>query len=169
MTLGTEVLTTSRPARILAVSLLGLGLAVAAAALWRTDRAYVLELCAPVAPNAVYFSAWEDGPVVLDHQPSDGKTVVFHRDYTWPDGCSWRAEETLTPIGRNRYHYRYDEEMLSCPPGVYPTGQATPRSGIVTVRPAHGRPALTPHDGVAQGVGWERAFPVRSRCFYRAR
>ncbi len=52
-------------------------------------HSYLLTLTSKDSPSAIYFSAWNDGPVVATHDVSDGKTVVYRRNFTWADGCTW--------------------------------------------------------------------------------
>jgi hypothetical protein len=116
---------------------LGLVMLVGAGAFWATrpheqPHSYLLTLTSKDSPSAVYFSAWNDGPVVATHDVSDGKTVVYRRNFTWTDGCTWQAVETLTPVG-NRYYYYYAEHFQACPVGQEPTGMPTPRGGYVDV------------------------------------
>ena len=98
---------------------------------------YALTLEAPPAVGQVIFSAWADGNVISEHDPSDGKTLTFRRNFAWADGCMWQAVETLTPSG-TRYAYSYVEHPESCPQGILPNGIPSHRYGLVHVtRLAH--------------------------------
>ena len=84
------------------------------------------------APNAIYLTAWRNGPVAV---PFDGDELVpltFTTRASVSDGCRWLATETLVPIGPTRYSYRYEETLLDCDPGATPYVK-TPRTGCVTV------------------------------------
>jgi len=105
----------------------------------------------------IYFTAWSEGDVVTDHDASDGKTVVYRRRLVWYDDCTWEASETLTPIAKDRYDYKYRETPISCPPGKSPTGATTPLDGQVTVHPATDNRPLTPL--FAWAKGWQRTAP----------
>jgi hypothetical protein len=118
---------------------LGLMMLAGASALWAMrphvhPHSYLLTLSSTMGdtPGAVYFSAWDSGPVVATHDVSDGKTVIYRRDFQWDDGCNWQAVETLTPVG-DRYYYFYTEQFRGCPEGQEPTGMPTPRAGYVSV------------------------------------
>jgi hypothetical protein len=164
MTFGRAVLTTSHPARIIAGTLLALGLFAAAWATRPAKSTYRLDLNVTRAQYAVYFSAWDDGPVYLDHDAGTGGTVVFHREFTWVDGCSWRSTEVLRPLGSSRYRYEYDEDLVSCPEGAVPNGVNTPREGIVTVERVAGEHELTTLEGTSTGRHWEALHAPRHRC-----
>lgn len=106
----------------------------------------------------LYFTAWADGDVVTDRDPSDGKTVVYKRLLVWYDDCTWEASETLTPVAKDRYSYKYRETPVSCPEGKSPDGTTTPLDGHVTVHPATDNRPLTPF--VAWTKGWQRTSGV---------
>lgn len=85
-------------------------------------------------PGAVYLTAWRNGDVVA---PFDGDKLVpltFTTVASVSDGCRWLGTETLAPIGKGRYAYRYDETILECVPDAIPC-RKTPRTGFVTVEP----------------------------------
>jgi hypothetical protein len=105
----------------------------------------------------IYFTAWADGDVVTDRDASDGQTVVYRRLLVWYDDCTWEASETLTPVAKDRYSYKYRETPVSCPKGKTATGATTPLDGHVTVHPANDDRPLTPL--VAWTKGWDRAAP----------
>src|ERR1043165_3467238 len=70
----------------------------------------------------IYFTAWADGDVVTDRDASDGQTVVYRRLLVWYDDCTWEASETLPPVAKDRYSYKYRETPVS-------PQAARPRSG----------------------------------------
>lgn len=119
-------------------------------------KRFHLKLHAPKQAG-IYFTAWADGDVVTDREPSDGQTVVYRRRLVWYDDCTWEASETLTPVAKDRYDYKYRETPLSCPKGKTPNGATTPLDGHVTVHPANDDRPLTPL--VAWAKGWERSAP----------
>jgi hypothetical protein len=111
---------------------------------------YRLTLVAPGRADAVYFSAWDNGPVIADVSPRSGQPLVYRRDFRWSDGCLWQAVERLTPDG-DRYLYRYNEHVVACPSERKAKGTPSPRTGHVLVEqlpPADPR-ELTPLTGVA--------------------
>jgi hypothetical protein len=127
---------------------LGLMMLASAGAFWATrphehPHSFLLTLSSENSPSAIYFSAWNDGPVVATHDVSDGKTVVYRRNFNWVDGCTWQAVETLTPVG-DRYYYYYAEHFQGCPAGQEPTGVPTPRGGYVSVTRLDGERTPTP-------------------------
>lgn len=90
-----------------------------------------LELHAPSRCNAVYDTAFENGHVMVTLPDGEPRTFVFiNRGHHWD--CDWRATETLTPDGPNRYYYTYDEEKLDCSPDAEPS-IVTPRRGYALV------------------------------------
>jgi len=91
-----------------------------------------LVLHARVAPNAVYLTAWVNGPVPVPFEGDKLVPLTFTTRASVSDGCRWLATETLVPIGPTRYSYRYDETLLECDPGSTPYVK-TPRTGCVTV------------------------------------
>ena len=91
-----------------------------------------LVLHARVAPNAVYLSAWHNGPVAMPFEGNELVPLTFTTRASVSDGCRWLATETLVPIGPTRYSYRYEETLLECDPGSTPYDK-TPRTGCVTV------------------------------------
>jgi len=119
-------------------------------------RRFHLKLHAP-EQGGIYFTAWANGDVVADRDASDGQIVVYRRRYVWYDGCTWEASETLKPLERDRYDYKYREVPIECPKGKAPSGGTTPRDGYVTVHPANDDRPLTPL--IAWTKGWERARP----------
>jgi hypothetical protein len=85
-------------------------------------------------PGAVYLTAWRHGAVTV---PFDGDELVpltFTTVALVGDGCRWLGTETLRPIGKGRYAYRYDETILECLPDATPC-RKTPRTGLVTIEP----------------------------------
>lgn len=134
--------------------LAGVGLILGARELTRPRSYYVLVLHAEERPGAIYFSAFEDGPVYASHDASDGETVVYRRDFTWADGCAWQATEELTPDGGG-YRYHYDEHLVGCPAGVEPSGLTTPRGGYVHVVSFDGEHASTPLSAISRIVLFE--------------
>lgn len=109
---------------------------------------YRLVLHAPEEPRSFYLSAWADGgEVLVAHDGSDHRAIVFTRRGDEHDGCSWLGTERLVPIAPRVYHYTYRETILSCRPDARPF-RRTPRNGIVTVEEYDGRGAPTPLDAV---------------------
>lgn len=115
---------------------------------------YRFTLHAPMPPATIFVSAWNDGEVFVNHNGSDGKTLVFTRRADEHDGCRWQGTELLAPIGAHAYAYSYDEKILSCEPDAHPFVR-TPRRGIVTVEKIDGVAALTAFDDTqAPGDLW---------------
>jgi hypothetical protein len=83
-------------------------------------------------PDCFYSSAWADGDVVLTHDQNDGKTVTLTNRYDFIDGCTWEAQEVLTPE-RDGYAYEYREHIVRCQGDL--RGTACPRHGHVAVVP----------------------------------
>ena len=81
-----------------------------------------------------YGSQWEAGPVILDHDASDGKRVEFTRQWPFVDGCTWESTEVLEPIAPLQYRYSYTDRAVSCPEDAN-EGIPTPRTGTVDVVP----------------------------------
>ncbi len=100
----------------------------------------------------VYFSAWNDGDVIADHDASDGKPVTYVRKFYWWDGCTWEARDVLKPVGSDKYTYVYQEGPVSCPDGAV-ADPSVRRSGAVTVHTTDKGP-LTPL--VAWAKGWDK-------------
>ena len=146
--IGPHVLLAPSRLRLVALALgtllITLGLA---ALLWPRHHRYAAHLEARSWPCAIYFSAWDDGPVVLE-QDGSGGDLHFHRRFVWSDRCTWESTEQLTPVDKSRFLYRYSERVVSCPPGLSPRGLATPRNGIVTLEEISRDARPTPHDGV---------------------
>jgi hypothetical protein len=115
-----------------------------------------LKLHAP-RQAGIYFTAWADGDVVTDRDGSDGQTVVYRRRFVWYDDCTWESSETLTPVAKDRYDYKYREVPISCPRGKAPSGVVTPLDGHVTVHPQSDDRPLTPL--VAWVSSWSRTAP----------
>jgi len=92
-----------------------------------------LVLHAQSNPDALYLSAWMDGPVDVDIDADHLQPLKFEMRAHVTDGCRWHGWETLTPSGDHRYAYAYDEERLSCSPHPIPTIR-TPRTGWVEVQ-----------------------------------
>jgi hypothetical protein len=87
-----------------------------------------------------YGSQWDGGPVLLDHDASDGKPVEFTRRWPFVDGCLWESTERLQPISAMQYRYFYTDRIVSCEraegeQGTGWTSTPTPRSGIVDLVP----------------------------------
>jgi len=99
-----------------------------------------------------YFSAWNDGDVISDHDASDGKPVTYLRKFYWWDGCQWEARDVLTPVAADKYSYVYKEGPVSCPDGAVADGSVR-RNGFVTVHPTDKGP-VTPL--VAWFKGWDK-------------
>jgi hypothetical protein len=106
-------------------------------------RRYELILEAPRLSGNVYYSTWDEGRVIADHNQADGRLVTYRRDFVWVDGCNWQAVEQLIPDGVG-YRYEYVEHWVSCPPGREPSGTPTPRHGRVTLRRADRGATPTP-------------------------
>jgi hypothetical protein len=90
-----------------------------------------LVLHAPTEPTALYLTAWRHGDV---RAPFESRELPPLRYTTRAliEGCRWLAVETLTPVNRARYAYRYEETLLGCEPGAVPWYK-TPRTGYVVV------------------------------------
>lgn len=116
--------------------MVALGAAVTIGALAAPDPAprvvQRLELHAPKRCDAIYLTQWERGDVYVTLKDGAARPIEFTKRARVWDGCEWVGIETLTPDGPNRYHYRYDERVLSCEPGATPTNK-TPRTGYVLV------------------------------------
>jgi hypothetical protein len=84
-------------------------------------------------PDALYLSAWMNGPVELELDAGHLQPLRFEMRAHVSDGCRWRGWETLTPSGDHRYAYAYDDEKLSCAPHSLDTVH-TPRTGWVEVQ-----------------------------------
>jgi hypothetical protein len=89
-----------------------------------------LVLHAPVAPNALYLTAWSDGDVYVTLHGDAPRAMTFQTRAYINDGCEWLATERLVPDGASRYAYAYSEQILSCEPGATPA-RKTPRTGYV--------------------------------------
>ena len=85
-------------------------------------------------PNAVYLSAFMDGPVELDLDADHLQPLKFEMRAHVSDGCRWRGWETLTPSGDHRYAYAYNDAKLSCSPHSDNSVVPTPRVGWVEVQ-----------------------------------
>jgi hypothetical protein len=121
-------------------------------------KRYRLELTVPYQ-SGIYFSAWavgdKLGDAILDHDGSNGRTVVFKRWFVWYDRCTWEATETITPTAADRYDYAYREAPIRCPEGaVADVDAATPRDGKVKVYPTDPSRKLTPLTAWADG--WDQ-------------
>jgi hypothetical protein len=84
-------------------------------------------------PDALYLSAFTDGPVDLELDADHLRPLKFEMRAHVSDGCRWRGWETLTPSGDHRYAYAYNDEKLSCSPHPLDT-VPTPRTGWVEVQ-----------------------------------
>ena len=84
-------------------------------------------------PDALYLSAWTDGPVEVDLDADHLRPLHFEMRAHVTDGCYWHGWETLTPSGDHRYAYAYNDEKLSCSPHSLDT-VPTPRTGWVEVQ-----------------------------------
>ncbi len=91
-----------------------------------------LALDAPIEPNAIYLTAWEDGDVWMPLDPTLHQTITFTTRATISDGCRWMGTEILEPLDESHYSYSYDETILECAPDAVPYVK-TPRVGLVTV------------------------------------
>ena len=152
MTHGIELLQSPSVRRIAALGALTVLVSSGAYALLRpANTRYVATLEATSSPCAIYFSAWDEGAVVLAHDGSDGKPVTFRRSFVWVDGCTWESEERLEPIAANRYFYRYNEHFVSCPKGRTPSAITTPRVGVVTLSTVDGALDATAFTGSLPG------------------
>ena len=92
-----------------------------------------LALHAPVAPEAIYLTAWSMGDVYITRDDADPTPIVFETRAVLADGCEWLGTETLTPVDDDTYRYVYDETILACAPGHEPGYIKTPRTGIAIV------------------------------------
>ena len=114
---------------------LGLGLLLGAGALGVREHyrphSYLLVLDGERPAGMSYFSVFGAEPVVVNHDASDGATVVYRSDFEWLDGCTWQSVETLTPDATG-YAYAYDEHLVACPDGLEPNGIASPMTGHVS-------------------------------------
>ena len=94
-----------------------------------------LLLSAPVDPMCYYGSAWNDGAVIVQTDGSGvDRALAYSRQFPWIDGCTWRADEKLVPVGHGRFRYEYTETILSCPAGAVPADKC-PREGVVFEEP----------------------------------
>src|SRR6476619_2988601 len=60
-------------------------------------------------------SQWNlDMPVLVSHDASDGKAVVFHHRWPYIDGCYWESTERLVPISATQYSYSYTDHAVDC-------------------------------------------------------
>jgi hypothetical protein len=96
------------------------------------QKMHRLALDAPVEPYAIYLTAWEDGDVWMQLDPSLHQTLTFSTRATISDGCRWLGTEVLEPLDDTHYAYSYDETILECAPDSVPYIK-TPRVGIVTI------------------------------------
>jgi hypothetical protein len=115
----------------------GLLLAVGAYAL-ATRRSepmrYRLVLNVDRDERCIYESAWNDGDPIVPTDASDGAEIKMTRDYSWEDGCIWRATETLRAVAADKYVYEYEEHPIYCMCHAKPA-PACPLVGTVTVVP----------------------------------
>lgn len=154
-----QALVALAPRTLLRVALVGGAALALGALLWPrgADDAglYRMVLHAPELPDAFYVSAWADGgPVLVAHDGSDHRAIVFTRRGDEHDGCSWLGTERLVPLAPRVYHYTYRETILACTPDARPF-RKTPREGIVTLEPYHGAGTPTALDAVqAAGNLW---------------
>jgi hypothetical protein len=107
----------------------GIGAAVTSAGDIETRR---LVLTAPVEPNAIYLSAWDDGDVRIKVEGTELRPLTFEIRARVSDGCRWLGVERLEPIDDHTYAYDYSEFILECDEGAVPF-RKTPRTGIVSV------------------------------------
>jgi hypothetical protein len=116
-------------------SLLVAAVAVGALALAPHRPAHVhrLVLHAPVEPDYLYLTQWENGPIEMNLDPDHLKPIRFEMRAYVSDGCRWLGVETLTPSGPHRYAYAYNDYKLSCDPHALDT-IPTPRTGWVDVQ-----------------------------------
>ena len=94
---------------------------------------YRLALHAPVRADAVYLTAWHQGPITLTFADGELRPVTLRtRGHLF--GCDVQGTETLVPAGDGTFAYDYSEQLLGCEPNaVLPI--KTPRQGVVTVSP----------------------------------
>jgi len=83
------------------------------------------------SPTCFFGSAFNAGALFVEQCP--GGETVWHEEYDFEDGCTWRATETLIPDGAG-FRYSYTEEIVSCEVGAIPA-EACSRTGRVTHRP----------------------------------
>jgi hypothetical protein len=80
-----------------------------------------------------YFgSQWSNGPVLLDHDASDGRRVQYVHRFPFVDGCWWESTETLVPMSKTQYRYTYSDRIVSCSEDAN-EGIPSTRTGIVNV------------------------------------
>jgi hypothetical protein len=91
-----------------------------------------LRLHAVAVPGEVYVSAWRNGDVTAPFEGDNLVPLTYHTLASANDGCRWLGTETLRPISKTRYAYRYEETLLECLPGATPFLK-TPRSGTVSI------------------------------------
>ena len=84
-------------------------------------------------PDALYLSAFAEGPVDIDLDADHLQPLKFEMRAHVSDGCRWHGWETLTPSGDHRFTYAYNDEKLSCSPHALDT-VPTPRVGWVEVQ-----------------------------------
>lgn len=111
-----------------------LALTVAQARGTRSEHVHHLALHAVAVPGELYLTAWRNGPVRVPFEGRELVPLTFHTVALVSDGCRWLGTETLVPISRHSYAYRYDETLLECEPGATPCLK-TPRTGVVTIEP----------------------------------
>jgi hypothetical protein len=93
-----------------------------------------LVLHAVDVPGDLYLTAWRNGNVTAPFDDDKLVPLTFNTLALVSDGCRWLGTETLVPIGKDRFAYRYDETILECLPDATPYLK-TPRTGLVTVEP----------------------------------
>jgi hypothetical protein len=120
--------------RSLALGGLLLALTVGARAARPHHKHHRLVLHTYADPGAVYLTAWRNGDVAAPFEGDKLVPLTFNTVALVSDGCRWLGTETLEPIGKGRYAYRYQETILECVPDANPCIK-TPRTGLVTVEP----------------------------------
>jgi len=85
-----------------------------------SNGVYELVLHADQAPKKQYLEYFgsrfnsEGGPVLVNHDGSDGKRLEFTQRFPYIDGCWWESTETLEPISATQYRYYYSDRQVEC-------------------------------------------------------
>ena len=80
--------------------------------------------------GCMYYSTWDVKAVAVE---AGTQNASFERDFSFMDGCEWRAMETLVAVAPGRYAYSYTETPVSCRPH-HTAAQPCTRSGFAVAR-----------------------------------